>query len=52
MDVTGQLHAFAALPLKKGSLESTVQEAGWASEMVWTLWRREKSLTETWPVCL
>jgi hypothetical protein len=36
MEVSGQLHAPATLPP-----ESNGQEAGWAPESVWKLWRRE-----------
>ena len=43
MEVSGQLHATDALPLRKEPPVSFEQEAGWASEKVWTLWRREKS---------
>jgi hypothetical protein len=44
MEVNCQLHAPDALPLRKVPPVSFEQEAGWASEKVWTLWRREKSL--------
>jgi hypothetical protein len=43
MEVSGQLHVPAALPLGKEPTVPTGQEAGWAPEPVWTLWRREKS---------
>jgi hypothetical protein len=36
MEVSGQLHALAALPPRK--------ETGWAPEPDWMLWRREKSV--------
>jgi hypothetical protein len=39
MEVSGQFHARAALPPVPIG-----QDAGWAPEPVWTLWRREKSL--------
>jgi hypothetical protein len=45
MDVSGQLHAPAALPPGKVHPPPIGQEAGWAPEPVWTLWRREKSYT-------
>jgi hypothetical protein len=41
MEVSGELDAPAALPPGE---EPTGQEAGWAPEPVWTLWRRETSL--------
>jgi hypothetical protein len=40
MEVSGQLHAQVALsPVPIG------QEAGWAPDPVWTMWRGEKSFT-------
>jgi len=36
MEVSGQLHAPAALPTGKESLVPTGYEAGWAPEPVWT----------------
>jgi hypothetical protein len=44
MEVRGQLHASAALPLVKEPPVAIGEEAGWAPEPVWELWRREKSL--------
>jgi hypothetical protein len=44
MEVSGHLHSLVALPPGKGPSVPTVQEAGWAPEPVWKLWRREKSL--------
>jgi hypothetical protein len=44
MEVSGQLHVQAALPPEKKPPVPTREEARWASEPVWTLWRREKSL--------
>jgi hypothetical protein len=44
MEVGGQLHALAALILGKKPPVPIVQEDGWASEPVWMLWNREKSL--------
>jgi hypothetical protein len=41
MDMSGQLHAPVSLPPWKEPIE---EEAGWAPEPVWTLWRRGKSL--------
>jgi hypothetical protein len=47
MEVSGQLHAPAALSLGKQPLVPTVQEAGWTPELVQMLWSREKSLAPT-----
>jgi len=38
MEVSGQLHAPAALPQGKEPLVSIVQEVGWAPELVWMWW--------------
>jgi hypothetical protein len=43
MEVSGELHAPAALPPEKEPPVSIGQEAGWAPKPVWTLWTREKS---------
>jgi hypothetical protein len=40
MEVSGQLYASAAL-LPTNSPVPIRQEAGWAPELVWALWRRE-----------
>jgi hypothetical protein len=45
MEVSGQLHAPAALLPGKEPSEPIGQEAGWTQEAFWTLWRREKSYT-------
>jgi hypothetical protein len=37
MEVSGQLHASAALPSWKELTVPITQEAGWAPEPVWTL---------------
>jgi hypothetical protein len=42
MKKSGQFHAPVALPPVKSRVPIWY-EAGWASEPVWTLWRREKS---------
>jgi hypothetical protein len=42
MEVSGQLHAPAALPPGKKPLVPIGQEAGWAPEPFWTRWFREK----------
>jgi hypothetical protein len=44
MEVTGQLHAPAAFSQGK-SPWYPFDEAGWTSEPIWTLWKRDKSLT-------
>jgi hypothetical protein len=44
MEMSGQLHASAALPSGKQKPVAVIQEAGWAPEPVLTLWTREKSL--------
>jgi hypothetical protein len=41
--VNGQLHAPATLPPGKSPPVPIEYEAGWASESVWTQWRRERS---------
>jgi hypothetical protein len=41
--VNGQLHATAALPLAKEPRVPVGYEDGWASDPVWTKWRRENS---------
>jgi hypothetical protein len=44
MEVSGQLHAPASLPPGKYPPPVPIeQEAGWAPEPIWTLWRWEKS---------
>jgi hypothetical protein len=45
MEMSCQLHASASLPLGKELSAPIRLEAGLASEPVWTLRRREKSLT-------
>jgi len=39
----GQLHAPAALPPWYEPLVRIKQEAGWAPELVWMLWRSDNS---------
>jgi hypothetical protein len=41
MEVSGQLHALAALTAEKELLELIGEEAWWAPEPVWTLWSVE-----------
>jgi hypothetical protein len=41
LEVSGQLHAPAALPPGKVPTVLIGYEAGWAVESVWTTWRRE-----------
>jgi hypothetical protein len=45
LEVSGQLHALAALPPEKEPQVPIGQEDGWNSEPVWTIWRSENS----WP---
>jgi hypothetical protein len=40
MKVSSQLYALSVLPLEKEPLIPIGYEAGWATESVWTLWRR------------
>jgi hypothetical protein len=42
MEVSGQLHAPAALPAGKEPLVPTGYEDGWASEPFWKRWCRKK----------
>jgi hypothetical protein len=44
LELSGQLHTPAALPLEKEPLVTTGQETGWAPEPIWMTWRRENSL--------
>jgi hypothetical protein len=48
MEMSGQLHASAALPSGKMFPMAVEQEAGWAPEPVWTLQSREKCLSCAW----
>jgi hypothetical protein len=41
MEMSGQLHASAALPLWKYPLLRIGEEAGCAPDSVWTLWTKE-----------
>jgi hypothetical protein len=41
MEVSRQLHTPATLPPGKEHPVPIAQEAGWAPDPVWTLWRRE-----------
>jgi hypothetical protein len=43
-----QLHAPAALLPEKQPTVSREQEAGWAPESVWALWRRQKKISCSW----
>jgi len=45
MAVSGQLCASAALPLGKGSLVATEEEAGWAPEPILSQQRQDKTLS-------
>jgi hypothetical protein len=47
VEASGQLHALAALPPVKDRPVPTGQEAGWAPNPVWSLWRREQTLAPT-----
>jgi hypothetical protein len=52
MEVSGQLHAPAALlPMNQLSVPIGY-EAEWAPEPVWTLWRREKSAASALPALI
>jgi hypothetical protein len=44
MEASDQIHDPATLVLEKEILTPTGQEAGWALELVWKMWRNEKSL--------
>jgi hypothetical protein len=45
LEVSGQLHAQAALPPGKEPSVPIGEEVRWTSEPVWTIWKRENS----WP---
>jgi hypothetical protein len=47
MEVSGQLHASAALTQLEKPPISIIYVAEWVAESVWTLWRREKNLALT-----
>jgi len=42
MKMSGLLYALATLPLGRGFLVRIEEQAWWASELVWVLWRRGK----------
>jgi hypothetical protein len=44
MEVSRQLHVCDALPPEKHPPVPIVEEAGWATHPIWTVWSREKSL--------
>jgi hypothetical protein len=44
MEVSGQLHSTATLPPVKQPHLPLVKEVGWAPDLVWTFWGKEKSL--------
>jgi hypothetical protein len=44
MEMSGQLHAPAALPAVKEPTILIEEEDGWALERVWTLWNKENSI--------
>jgi hypothetical protein len=44
MDVGGELHKLAALSLGKEQPIPIEQETGWAPQLIWAFWRRDKSL--------
>jgi len=49
MRVSGQLHALAALPSGKEPPHYLLnRELGWTIELVWVLWRKEKSHAPAW----
>jgi hypothetical protein len=43
MEVSGQPHVLVALLLGKQPPVPIVEDAGWAPELVWIIWRREIS---------
>jgi hypothetical protein len=42
--MSGQFHVPPALSPRKKSPALSGQEAGWVPELVWILWRKEKSV--------
>jgi hypothetical protein len=44
MEVSGHFHAPATLPSGKKPQLSVGERAGWASDSVWMLWSKEKSI--------
>jgi len=42
MEVSGELHNPATLPPQKEAPPPTGKEAGWAPELVWMRWHKEK----------
>jgi hypothetical protein len=47
MGMSGQLNVLPTLYTRKEPLIPIEEEAGWSSVLVWTLWRKEKSVTLT-----
>jgi hypothetical protein len=46
--MNGKLHALNTLPQEKEPLVPVEWNAGWATEPVWTLWRREEMFVSGW----
>jgi hypothetical protein len=45
MEVSGQFHAPATLPLRKEPMLSIAQKVGWTSDLTEMFWRRKDSLS-------
>jgi hypothetical protein len=44
MEVSGRLHALAALPRREVAALPLEEEAGWTPEPIWTMWRKNLAL--------